>query len=216
MAQSYRVLIADDHPHAREAVRSLLAEDQAFVLVGEARNGTEALEQCRRLQPNLVLMDINMPGCDGLEATRQIKQHYPEIKVVVLSVSDNIADLFTAIQFGAQGYLLKNLDPDDWLTYLHALMEGTVEQSRELAGKLLYQFREGITDEEVTPSVLTLREREILLYVAKGETNRQIADRLVISEHTVKNHIKNILEKLHLENRVQLASFAVRHGLTRS
>ena len=216
MAQAYRVLIADDHPHAREAIRSLLAEDPAFQLVGEASSGTEALEQCDRLQPDLVLMDINMPGLDGLEATRRIKQRYPGIKVVVLSVSDDIADLFTAIQFGAQGYLLKNLDPDDWLVYLHALVEGRTEGSRELAGKLLYQFRELNPAEEVPPSVLTTREKEILCYVAKGETNRQIAERLVISENTVKNHIKNILEKLQLENRVQLASFAVRHGLTRS
>ncbi|MBO8164182.1 MAG: response regulator transcription factor [Brevibacillus sp.] len=215
MSQPYRVLIADDHPHAREAVKSMLAEDPAFLLVGEARNGREALELCRTLRPDLVLMDINMPVCDGLQATRQIKQTAPQIKVVVLSVSDDVADLFTAIQFGAQGYLLKNMDPDDWIAYLHALMEGTVEQSRQLAGKLLYQFREAGEEEEVPASALTLREREILCYVAKGETNRQIADHLLISENTVKNHIKNILEKLHLENRVQLASYAVRHGLNR-
>ncbi|WP_019119635.1 response regulator [Brevibacillus massiliensis] len=214
MSATCRVILADDHPHAREAIRSVLAESDLFTIVGEATTGPEAFELCRQQLPDLVLMDIHMPVWDGLEATRKIKEAFPTIKIVILSVSDNIKDLFAAIQLGAQGYLLKNMDPDDWLAYLHSLIQGNTETSRELAGRIFYQFREG-TNEDPLPSVLTSREKEILKYVASGVTNREIAKTLVIAENTVKNHIKNLLEKLQLENRVQLASYAVRHGLTR-
>ncbi|HEU4962951.1 MAG TPA: response regulator transcription factor [Bacilli bacterium] len=209
----YRVLIADDHPLAREAIRSLLAGDTAFEIIGEASDGLEACRMADDLLPDLVLMDIKMPRCDGLEATRRLKNKYPQMKIVILSVSDDVADLFTAIQFGAQGYLLKNLEPDDWLQYLHALLDETTEVPRQLAGRLFHRFQR---EEEANGSALqqvTPREREILACVAAGDTNRQIAEHLVIAENTVKNHIKNILEKLALENRVQLAAFAVRHGL---
>lgn len=215
MDATYRVLIVDDHPLARKAVRSLLAEDASFLIVGEAFDGQEAYARCLELQPDLVLMDIHMPGMSGLEATRQIKQAFPNIKVVILSVSDDVGDLFTAIQFGAQGYLLKNMDPDDWLTYLHALIEGKADVSRELAGRLFYQFKEGDAPDQPSPEPLTPREREILMHVADGETNRELAEKLHISENTVKNHMKNLLKKLYLENRVQLAAYAVKHGMTR-
>ncbi|HJV46814.1 MAG TPA: response regulator transcription factor [Bacillota bacterium] len=216
MRKHYRILIVDDHPHAREAIRSMLEIDPSFELVGEASNGFVAFDLCGRLLPDLVLMDINMPDVNGLDATRQIKEAYPFIKVVILSVSDDIKDLFSAIQVGAQGYLLKNMDPEEWLTYLHSLIEGKMDVSRQMAGRMLYQFREGLSPDEPELSVLTPRETEILQYVACGDTNRQIAEKLCITENTVKNHIKNLLEKLNLENRVQLASYAVRKGLTRS
>lgn len=209
----YRVLIADDHPMARLAIRSLLEQDQAFHVVGEAIDGEEAFRLCGELQPDLVLMDINMPKWSGLTATREVKKAFPQIKVVILSVSDDVGDLFTAIQFGAQGYLLKNLEPDDWITYLNALLGEDTEVSREMAGRLLHRFRRENSPNEPSPSVLTPREKEILLCIATGETNREISDRLHIAENTVKNHIKNILEKLGLVNRVQLAAYAVRHGL---
>ncbi len=211
----YHVLIADDHPLAREAIISLLAADPAFQLVGEAADGQEAFHLCGQLQPDLVLMDINMPNWNGLVATREIKKAYPHIRIVILTVSDDVGDLFTAIQFGAQGYLLKNLDPDDWLTYLHALLDEDADVPREMASRLLRHFRKGNATNEPTPDILTPREREILSCVAVGDTNRQIAERLVIAENTVKNHIKNLLEKLGLNNRVQLAAYAVRHGLRR-
>lgn len=208
----YRVLVADDHPLARSAIRSLLETDRAFVLVGEARHGEEALELCRELRPDLVLMDINMPYCNGLEATRKIKHLFPQIRIVILSVSHDVGDLFTAIQFGAQGYLLKNMEPEEWLNYLHALFGEKAEISREMAGRLLYRFREDNPDEP-SPEILTCREKEILGLVGAGKTNREIAEKLVITENTVKNHIKNILEKLFLHNRVQLAAYALRYGL---
>ncbi|MGZ4107048.1 MAG: response regulator [Tumebacillaceae bacterium] len=209
----YRVLIADDHPLAREAIKSLLEGDDTFQIVAEATDGEQAVQLCLEIQPDLVLMDINMPKKTGLEATRQIKTQLPHVKIVILSVSDNVADLFTAIQFGAQGYLLKNLEPDDWLSYLHALLDENAEIPREMAGRMLPQFRSQNGPQETAPDVLTPREREILAYVATGVTNRHIAERLVIAENTVKNHIKNLLDKLSLDNRVQLAAYAVRHGL---
>ncbi|MGD8191754.1 response regulator [Brevibacillus ginsengisoli] len=211
--KTYRVLIADDHPLSREAIRSLLEGDSAFDIIGEATDGEEALLLTEKLQPDLVLMDINMPKLDGLLATKQIKRHYPHIRIVILSVSDDVADLFAAIQYGAQGYLLKNLDPDDWLSYLHALLDGNSDFSRELAGRMLHSFKKDEMKDEPSPSVLTPRELEILSCVAAGDTNKQIGERLVITENTVKNHMKNILEKLQVENRVQLAAYAVRNGI---
>ncbi|ASJ53104.1 DNA-binding response regulator [Brevibacillus formosus] len=210
---AYRVLIADDHPMARMAIRSLLDPDPSFEVIGEAQNGEEAFLLCGQIQPDLVLMDINMPKWSGLEATREVKKAYPHIKVVILSVSDDVADLITAIQFGAQGYLLKNLEPDDWINYLHALLGEDSELTREMATRLMYRFRQEEATDEMVPDVLTPREREIVMYVGAGKTNREISEALIIAENTVKNHLKNILEKLQLSNRVQLAAYAVRHHL---
>ncbi len=211
MVHPYRIIIADDHPHAREAIVTMLEDDSTFQIVASAKNGMEAIELCEKHIPDIVLMDIEMPVMNGLEATKMIKEKFPYIKVIILSVSDNVADLFTAVQYGAQGYLLKNMDPDDWLQYLHSIVEGTSDATRGMAGKLLYQFRE--KDLQVSPSTrsLTPREKEILLLLTEGITNKQIAEHLFIAENTVKNHIKNLLEKLGLENRVQLASYALKH-----
>ncbi|MED1794149.1 response regulator [Brevibacillus nitrificans] len=209
----YRVLIADDHPMARSAIRSLLDPDPSFEVIGEAENGEQAFHLCGELQPDLVLMDINMPKWSGLEATREVKKAYPHIKVVILSVSDDVGDLITAIQFGAQGYLLKNLEPDDWINYLHALLGEDSELSREMANRLLHRFRQEDQPTGTGPEILTPREREIVMYVGAGKTNREISETLIIAENTVKNHVKNILDKLQLANRVQLAAYAVRHHL---
>jgi two-component system, NarL family, nitrate/nitrite response regulator NarL len=211
--KQYKVVIADDHPLAREGIRSVLEFDESFFIIGEAADGHEAIELCKELQPDLLLLDINMPRLNGLEAVRKIRMGYPHIHVVMLTVSDDVKDLFTAIQFGAQGYLLKNMEPDDWIEYLHALLGNHTEVSRRIANRLFHRFRIGSTTDEPSPVSLTPRECEILARVASGETNKQIAQRLVIAENTVKNHIKNLLEKLQLDNRVQLAAYAVRHGL---
>ncbi|NYE08724.1 DNA-binding NarL/FixJ family response regulator [Bacillus niacini] len=211
--KQYKIVIADDHPLAREGIRSVLESDQSFLIIGEAADGQEALELCKELQPDLLLLDINMPKLNGLEAVRKIRTDHPHIHVVMLTVSDDVKDLFTAIQYGAQGYLLKNMEPEDWLEYLHALLGDQSEVSRKIANRLFHRFRVGNTSAvEPSPVSLTPRESEILSWVASGETNKQIAQRLVIAENTVKNHIKNLLEKLQLDNRVQLAAYAVRHG----
>lgn len=195
-------------------MHSLLEDDPSFEIIGEVHSGEEAVEACRRLTPNVVLMDIQMPGIGGLEATRLIKAADPSVKIVILSVSDQPADLFTAIQFGAQGYLLKSMDPSEWLDYLHALLEDNADPARRMAERLVYQFQKGKAADGVPPDVLTPREKEILAYIARGETNRQIAERLVIAENTVKNHVKNVLDKLRLDNRVQLAAYAVNHRIS--
>jgi two-component system nitrate/nitrite response regulator NarL len=215
---TYRVLIADDHPLARKAVLSMLQADSSFDVVGQALHGEEAVLLCGEVQPDLVLMDVHMAPMGGLEATRRIKHMYPHIRVVMLTVSDDVADLFTALQFGAQGYLLKNMDPDEWLAYLHALLDNNSEIARQMADRLFLRFRApvGMTPgSDPNPSMLTSREQEITARVAIGENNRQIASKLIISENTVKNHMKNILEKLNLENRVQLTAYAIKYGLTR-
>ena len=213
--QRYNVIIADDHPLAREGIRSVLEADQSFSIIGEATDGQEAFDLCQQLEPDLLLLDINMPKVNGLEAVKKIRLAFPQIHVVMLTVSDDAKDLFTAIQFGAQGYLLKNMEPDDWIEYLHALLGNQTEISREIASRLLYRFRTGpLYEDEPSPHTLTPRECEILSRVANGDTNKQIASQLFIAENTVKNHIKNLLEKLQLDNRVQLAAYAVRHGLT--
>jgi two-component system nitrate/nitrite response regulator NarL len=213
MITPYRILITDDHPHSRQAIKAILEDEPLFMIIGEATDGMEAIELCDRLLPDLVLMDIEMPVLNGLEATKIIKEKNPHIKVIILSVSDDVADLFTAIQYGAQGYLLKNMDPDEWLQYLRSVADGSNYAARGMAGKLLYQFREADLDHSQAAISLTAREKEILLLVAKGLTNKQIGQKLFIAENTVKNHIKSLLGKLEVENRVQLASYAMKNGL---
>lgn len=212
----FRVMTVDDHPLARRAVKTVLEGEETFKWIGEAGSGEEAITLCGRLLPDLVLMDLQMPGMNGLEATRRIKQLYPQIRVVMLTVSDDVADLFTAIRYGAQGYLLKNMDPDDWVAYLRGLLDEESEVSRGMADRLFHSFRSAAHPpvSEVPLGALSQRECEILTCVASGQTNRLIAEQLNITENTVKNHIKNMLAKLALDNRVQLTAYAVRHGLT--
>lgn len=213
---NYRVLIADDHPLSRRAVRSLLEGEPGFTCIGEAKDGQEAVALSERLLPDLVLMDIRMPVMNGLEAVKRIKQRLPQTRIVMLTVSDDAADLFAAIQYGAQGYLLKNMDPDDWVHYLKGLLDDDAEVTRHMADRLLQSFRAPGASEgaDIQPAVLSERESEILQHIASGRSNRQIAEQLIITENTVKNHVKNILSKLKLDNRVQLTAYAIRNGLT--
>jgi two-component system nitrate/nitrite response regulator NarL len=213
MMKPYRILIVDDHPLARQAIRSLLEDEADYEIVGEAANGLDALRACEQLKPDVVLLDIHMPGMNGLEVTRLIKEFNARIKVVILSVSDAVTDLFTAIKNGAQGYLLKNMDPVEWVCYLGALLKEESDIPKMMADRLFYRFKTGLSGEDPLVQQLTPRELEILTLVAKGDTNRQIANQLIIAENTVKNHIKNLLEKLSVDNRVQLAAFAVKNEL---
>ncbi|MBU3573657.1 response regulator transcription factor [Priestia aryabhattai] len=210
--QPFRILIVDDHAHAREGIRDILEEYEDFIIVGEGTNGQEAIELTEKLMPDIVLMDIGMPVMDGLEATKQIKLQFPYVKIVVITVSDDITDLFDALKKGAQGYLLKNLQSEVWYDYLRAFALDEVPMSKEIAFQILKEFpQETSITKADTP--LSARELEVLQLVAKGLSNRDISTQLFISEHTVKSHLKNILSKLHLENRVQLTSYAFQNGL---
>lgn len=211
MTQPFRVMIVDDSEFAREGIRTILQMDTAFEVVAEAKSGEESLLLADQWMPDLILMDISLPGIDGLEATKRLKEKYPYVKIVMVTVSDDIAHLFDALKKGAQGYLLKNLQPGAWHEYLRAIAVDEAPMTRELAYRILQEFsRPSLPQEQASP--LTAREQEILGLVSKGLSNRDIAMQLDISEHTVKNHLKNILQKLHLENRVQLARYAYEKG----
>lgn len=183
-------------------------------MVGEATSGTEAVEKCQALMPDLVLMDIRMPGMDGLEATKRIKATLPYITIVILSVSEDIQDFFEAIKYGAQGYLLKDMHPEQWLEFLRAVVQGDVRVSRSIAAHILHEFAQSAAEGEAAGR-LTAREREVLQAVADGLSNREIGNRLCIAETTVKNHLRNILTKLHLRNRTELVAYAYERGWLR-
>lgn len=207
-----RVLLADDHPLFRDGVRSLL-QARGVEVVGEAGDGQEAVEAALRLRPDVVLMDISMPRMDGLEATRLIKARLPQVKIVMLTVSDEDRTLFEAVKGGAQGYLLKNLQAEEFFDLLSGVERGEAPISRSLAGRILEEFarRRGARPQEEAEE-LTEREREVLRAVSGGASNREVAAALHISENTVKFHMKNILDKLHLRNRAEVVAYAARRG----
>jgi DNA-binding NarL/FixJ family response regulator len=209
-----RVLLVDDHTLFRRGVAGFLAAESDFEIVGEAADGREAVEMARSLLPDVILMDLSMPIMDGLEATRQLKALIPDVKIVILTVSDEDRNLFEAIKAGALGYLLKRIDPHALAGTLRGVMRGEVSLSRAMAARLVEEFAH-LARVPSPGSTLTPREREVLDQVAKGSSNKQIAAVLAITENTVKKHLKNMLEKLHLENRVQAATFALRDDLTR-
>jgi DNA-binding NarL/FixJ family response regulator len=211
-----RVLLVDDHALFRKGISSLLAAEPGFEVVGEAQDGLQAVEQAREFMPDLVVMDLHMPGTGGPEATRRILEELPYIKIVILTVSEDDQDLFEAVRCGAHGYLLKKIEPQALFDTLRGVMRGDASISPGMAAKLMREFRRenerAASGVEPKPE-LTPREIGVLEYVAQGKSNKEIAAALSIAENTVKNHLKNILEKLHLENRVQAATYALRQGL---
>ena len=210
-----RVLLVDDHLLFRKGLARLLDAQLDFEVVGEATDGLEAIEQTRLLRPDLVLMDIRMPNCDGLEATRQVKAHMPDVRVVMLTVSDDEQDLATAVRYGADGYLLKDLLPETLFQQLRGLMAGEAPISRGMTGKLLHQLAQQ-GQPAVQPAatdVLSARECEVLALIVQGYSNQEIGEDLGIARNTVKNHLRSILTKLGVRNRAQAAAYAVSHGL---
>ena len=210
-----RVLLADDHPLFRDGLATLL-RTRGMDVVGEASNGLEAVEKARALKPDLILMDVNMPQMNGLEATRLIKAERPETKIVILTVSDDDENMFEAIKSGAQGYLLKSLQSQAFFELLNGVAQGEAPISRGIATKILGEFARHLQQDETQAAGkedLTEREKEVLRLVAEGSTNRDIASQLNVTENTVKYHLKNILEKLHLRNRAQAVAYAMQTGL---
>jgi DNA-binding NarL/FixJ family response regulator len=216
MMEPIRVLLVDDHILFRKGIVNLLATQTDMEVVGEAGDGEEALGKARELMPDLILMDITMPGMSGRQATRVIKEEMPYVKIVMLTVSERDSDLFDAIRSGADGYLLKDLEPAELYRLCRGVFRGEAPLSPLMAAKILREFSslaDARTGAVGPAGKLTPREIEVLELIVKGETNKEIADTLCVAESTVKNHLRNILAKLHLKNRVQAAAYAVREGL---
>jgi DNA-binding NarL/FixJ family response regulator len=212
-----KLLLVDDHSLFLQSLKVLLSA-KGYEVMGTASNGAEALKQARLLSPDLILMDIEMPSCDGLAATRLIKAEMPQIKIVMLTVSATDENLFEAIKSGASGYLLKSQSADSFLEMVAQAERGGAALPPELAARLLEEFArqaqhvESTTEE--SPSELTARQIEVLTLIAQGQTYPQIAEALHLSEVTIRYHMSQILERLHLENRAQVIAYAARHGLT--
>lgn len=214
-----KVLVVDDHTLVRRGISAVLAGSDSLEMVGEAADGLEAIEKARELTPDVIVMDLNMPRCTGLEAIQALQTEMPQVKVLVLTISEMESDLFAAMKFGATGYLLKQVEPEDLVHAILYIAQGGVIVSPKMAAALMGEFKNPVSEEAVPAAadgVISPREGEVLQLVAKGATNKEIADSLFISENTVKTHMQSIMEKLHLANRSQAAAYAVGKGLVRN
>jgi len=215
-APPIRVLLVDDHALFRKGIASLLTEEPGFEVVGEAVNGREALDMTRALKPDVILMDLTMPEMNGLVATQRIREEDPNARIVILTVEEEDRNLFEAIKHGAQGYLLKKIEPTTLFATLRGVAQGEASISGVMAAKLMGEFSRQ-ANRQASPAdrraELSPREREVLELVSQGKSNKEIAAALSVAENTVKNHLKSILEKLHLGNRVQAATYALREGM---
>lgn len=213
-----RILLVDDQHLFRQSLKFMLDRQPHFAVVGEASNGLVAVQKARDLLPDVILLDISMPGGDGLTALKAIRRELPAINVVMLTVSEEDADLFAAIKAGARGYLLKSSDADELLRAVEHVSRGGAVVSPLMAVRLLAEYSEIEVDpdNDLVPSVPTLtpRERETLELLAKGLTNREIAVSLCVTENTVKTHLRNVMDKLQIHNRAQATAYAVRSQLT--
>ncbi len=216
MAESHvtTLLLADDHTLFRDGLRALISHWDEFQVVGEAANGQEAVERCRELAPDIVIMDIHMPVLNGVQATGRIREECPGTAVVMLTMSVDEKDLFEALKQGARGYILKNTPARQLRGRLREVVQGEVPLSGAIAAKIREEFnrqRNGDRESESLP--LTEHEVQILRWVAEGLSNEEIGQQLFLSEQTVKKQLSTVLQKLHLRNRVQAAAYAVRQGL---
>src|SRR5690242_4566990 len=212
-----RVLVVDDHELFRRGLEIVLAQEEDIQVVGEAGDGAEAVEKATDLLPDIVLMDVRMPKRGGIEACTAIKEVAPSARIIMLTISDEEVDLYEAIKAGATGYLLKEISTEEVSTAIRAVADGQSQISPSMASKLLTEFKSMIqrTDERrlVPAPRLTDRELEVLKLVATGMNNRDIAKELFISENTVKNHVRNILEKLQLHSRMEAVVYAMREKI---
>ncbi len=211
-----RVLIVDDHTLFRNGIKLLLQRQEGFEVVGEAGDGLEGVKRAKQLAPDVVLMDLHMPGTTGREAVALLREEVPDAQVIMLTVSEDAEDLVDTLRAGARGYLLKNIETDFLLDAIQRAARGESVMSPQMAGKLADALRTGPRETAPVPTEqekLSPREREILPFLARGASNKEIARALNVAESTVKIHVQNILKKLNLTSRVQVAVYAVEHGL---
>lgn len=207
-----RIVLADDHKLFRQGLRQMLETKGGFTVVAEAENGQQAVALARERRPDVILMDIQMPGLDGVQATRQIVEHDPTVRVIILTMYRQDKYVFEAIRAGARGYLLKDTDWQDLLLAVHAVLRGEALINPALASRLLEEFRRLNTGGEV--ETLSSSEMDVLRLVARGLENDAIAGQLALSEKTVSNRLSDIYRKLHVNNRTQAALYALRRGWT--
>jgi two-component system nitrate/nitrite response regulator NarL len=206
------VLVIDDHPLMRKGILQLIALEHSLRVVGEAGDGRQGLELARRLQPDLILLDLNMRGLSGLDALKALKAADLDVRVIILTVSDHEDDVVAALRAGADGYLLKDMEPEDVLNSLKAVAQGRMALGERVAEILADALRHESQPRPADSARLTEREREILALIAMGHSNKLIARELKITEGTVKVHVKHLLRKLDLASRVEAAIWAVRNG----
>jgi two-component system NarL family response regulator len=217
-----KVILTDDHHLFREGLSRILTDSPGIDLIAVAASGEETQKLVSKQVPDIILMDVNMPGMGGIEATRQLHDTHPEIKILILTVSEEDEDLFKAIRAGAKGYILKNSSSRDLIEAIHRVNAGEAVINPSMAVKLLDEFAVlSATGQHHKPKAtpeqesLTEREKQVLKCVAQGLSNKEIGEKLSISPHTAKAHLRSILEKLHLRGRVEAAAWAVRHGMLR-
>ncbi len=206
-----RVLIADDHTIVRSGLRLLLEAEPDMEVIGEAFNGKEAIEKTEKFLPDVVLMDVTMPDLDGLDATKTIKQRWPEIQVLVLTMHRSDEYFFEMLKMGASGYLLKGAETEELLEAIRAVSKGEVFLYPSMAGKLVQRYLDQLDDHQV--SILTRREHEVFVLLAEGYASKEIAEKLVLSASTIHTHRSNIMKKLNLSNRHELIRYARENGL---
>ncbi|MBU3697547.1 response regulator transcription factor [Dechloromonas sp.] len=213
MSEKIRVLLVDDHTLFRSGIKSLLQRNEDFEVVGEAGDGLEGIKRARSLAPDVVLLDLHMPGVSGLEAVKVIAEEMPAVRILMLTVSEDAEDLMEALRSGASGYLLKNIETDVLVDAIRRTAQGDSVVSQQMTAKLIQGVR---TQPRVDPVVerdrFSPRERDILSCLAQGASNKEIARNLDLAESTVKIHVQNIFKKLNMSSRVQVALYAVEHG----
>lgn len=213
--KTIRILLVDDHNLFRSGIKSLLQMQDDVEVIGEASSGLEGVKRAKRLKPDLVLLDLHMPGTSGLEALQLLKEEEPDIEVLMLTVSEDAQDLIQALRCGARGYLLKNIEIDFLVDSIRRAVKGESVMSPQMSATLVDAVREPliVKEREKQQVKLTHRESEIIILLAQGESNKSIARTLDLAESTVKIHVQGILRKLNVTSRVQAAVYAVEHGL---